>query len=329
MINIVFYLLVVLRLDLKLGTMNDKESNMNTKEILASLERSTGKFPEKALRAAIENKDEIIPDLLRFITYAKEHAEDISKQKTNYFIGHMYALYLLAQFRETSAYGPIIDLFGTMQEEIIHDITGDIITEDLHRILASVYGGDDRLIKKLIENKKAPPYVRAAAIESFVTMVNTGLETRENVIDYYAQLYRGKLERKFSFPWNILVSCTTDLNPGELFEEIEKAYNEGLFETGFISMDEIEREKKWSIEESMELIIKRGNYSLINDTIAEMNWWACFRDSPGKYEDNNEYNKSGADNKFKPIRTTPKTGRNEPCPCGSGKKFKKCCGKQG
>jgi len=22
----------------------------------------------------------------------------------------------------------------------------------------------------------------------------------------------------------------------------------------------------------------------------------------------------------------PKTGRNEPCPCGSGKKFKKCCG---
>ncbi|MGC4063720.1 MAG: YchJ family protein [Polyangiaceae bacterium] len=23
----------------------------------------------------------------------------------------------------------------------------------------------------------------------------------------------------------------------------------------------------------------------------------------------------------------PKTGRNDPCPCGSGKKFKKCCGK--
>ena len=25
-------------------------------------------------------------------------------------------------------------------------------------------------------------------------------------------------------------------------------------------------------------------------------------------------------------RTTPKTGRNDPCPCGSGKKYKKCCG---
>jgi uncharacterized protein YecA (UPF0149 family) len=29
-----------------------------------------------------------------------------------------------------------------------------------------------------------------------------------------------------------------------------------------------------------------------------------------------------------PIRrTTPKVGRNDPCPCGSGKKYKKCCGK--
>jgi hypothetical protein len=28
-----------------------------------------------------------------------------------------------------------------------------------------------------------------------------------------------------------------------------------------------------------------------------------------------------------PIRTSGKVGRNEPCPCGSGKKYKKCCGK--
>jgi len=27
------------------------------------------------------------------------------------------------------------------------------------------------------------------------------------------------------------------------------------------------------------------------------------------------------------VRETPKIGRNDPCPCGSGKKYKKCCGK--
>jgi uncharacterized protein YecA (UPF0149 family) len=25
-------------------------------------------------------------------------------------------------------------------------------------------------------------------------------------------------------------------------------------------------------------------------------------------------------------RIAPKVGRNDPCPCGSGKKFKQCCG---
>ena len=27
------------------------------------------------------------------------------------------------------------------------------------------------------------------------------------------------------------------------------------------------------------------------------------------------------------IRNQPKVGRNDPCPCGSGKKYKKCCGR--
>lgn len=27
-----------------------------------------------------------------------------------------------------------------------------------------------------------------------------------------------------------------------------------------------------------------------------------------------------------PVRAEKKVGRNEPCPCGSGKKYKKCCG---
>ena len=26
------------------------------------------------------------------------------------------------------------------------------------------------------------------------------------------------------------------------------------------------------------------------------------------------------------VNEGPKVGRNDPCPCGSGKKFKKCCG---
>ncbi|TAN39853.1 MAG: YchJ family protein [Nitrospirae bacterium] len=35
---------------------------------------------------------------------------------------------------------------------------------------------------------------------------------------------------------------------------------------------------------------------------------------------------SGEAPSLKPVvRTEPKVGRNDPCPCGSGKKYKKCC----
>jgi uncharacterized protein YecA (UPF0149 family) len=28
-----------------------------------------------------------------------------------------------------------------------------------------------------------------------------------------------------------------------------------------------------------------------------------------------------------PVRKDKRVGRNDPCPCGSGKKYKKCCGR--
>lgn len=30
--------------------------------------------------------------------------------------------------------------------------------------------------------------------------------------------------------------------------------------------------------------------------------------------------------KTEPVKVAKEPGRNDPCPCGSGKKFKKCCG---
>jgi uncharacterized protein len=37
----------------------------------------------------------------------------------------------------------------------------------------------------------------------------------------------------------------------------------------------------------------------------------------------------GRSPQFEPNRAASKVGRNGPCPCGSGKKFKKCCGRNG
>jgi preprotein translocase subunit SecA len=42
----------------------------------------------------------------------------------------------------------------------------------------------------------------------------------------------------------------------------------------------------------------------------------------------NEYNDPSENVKQEPIKVGPKIGRNDPCPCGSGKKYKQCHGKE-
>ena len=64
----------------------------------------------------------------------------------------------------------------------------------------------------------------------------------------------------------------------------------------------------------------------VEDTVAEMGWWACFHKDRTKKPaaSNSKLNQVAPSNQIK--RPAAKTGRNEPCPCGSGKKYKKCCG---
>ena len=52
-------------------------------------------------------------------------------------------------------------------------------------------------------------------------------------------------------------------------------------------------------------------------------WTAIIGIEPDKPEDISEMQRLM--NPPKPIQAGPKVGRNDPCPCGSNKKFKKCC----
>jgi SEC-C motif-containing protein len=48
-----------------------------------------------------------------------------------------------------------------------------------------------------------------------------------------------------------------------------------------------------------------------------------------KKEDDQWFYEDGTISPVTIVRSSPKVGRNDPCPCGSGKKYKHCCGKAG
>jgi preprotein translocase subunit SecA len=57
---------------------------------------------------------------------------------------------------------------------------------------------------------------------------------------------------------------------------------------------------------------------------------AAFQEQANQSANQTQKNRSTKQGETSPVtirRTYPKVGRNDPCPCGSGKKYKNCHGK--
>jgi hypothetical protein len=297
-----------------------------TRDILGQLTFNDGEFPEDAVKRALLCKESIIPELLKILKSAKKDAKKLAKQDD--YMAHIYAMFLLAFFREKKAY-PLLADFFSLPGELTHDLTGDVVTEDLGRILASVSCGDPCLMKKLIENRKVNEYVRCAALNGIVVLVAVGELPREEAMDYFQTLFREKLERKTSCIWGSLICDCLDMHPAEVFKDIQRAFKEGWVEPHYVTFEEVQAEMRSDREKTMQELRDNGRFRLVEDPAKEMEWWACFHDEE---EDNGPYSPYDDDLQIDPellpkpiIREGPRIGRNDPCPCGSGKKYKKCC----
>lgn len=302
---------------------------MELDEVLKALSRFTPKYPTEAVEAAMGMQERITPELLRILEDTVTRAEEIvANDPDEEYFAHMYALFLLAQFRETPAY-PLVVRIARLGESLLESLVGESVTEDLFRILASVCDGDLDPVKALIEDPALYEYARVAALDSLSVLLIEEAVSRDEVMAYYKSLFAGKLERKQSMVWDSLAYNSVKLYPEEVAEDIMTAYAEGLVDSGFMNPRDVERALKKGKEAVLQQFAERAN-GYIKNTVDEMEWWACFSEpersapaqktpaapprvsSPRSYLDQT-------------IRQAPKIGRNDPCPCGSGKKYKKCC----
>jgi hypothetical protein len=288
---------------------------MEIEEILKELEYGRGYFPYEAVQEAIRRKEEIIPELIKILEYTEKNIHKIENDPD--YVAHMFAMFLLAQFREKRAYPLVVKIFSH-PGETSEKIAGDFVTEHLARVLASLSNGDTTLIKQLIENRKAYEYVRAAALQALLILVINGQISREELIDYFKSLVREKLERKPSIIWIDIALFSSYLCAEELYEDIKLACQKGLIENSFFSMEDFDEYLAKGWEKSLEELKSEQDYRFIEDTVECMRGYGCFE--PERETDFNTLYLP------EPQPERRKIGRNEPCPCGSGKKYKKCCG---
>jgi hypothetical protein len=310
-------------------------------EFLQPLQSITRPFPQEAVEAAIERREESIPHLLQTLEWVVQNPAEASNAEPLYML-HLFALYLLAQFREVRALPWILQLFRLPQYE---GLTGDLATEGLANILASTCGGDIVSIQALIEDQTADEWVRGAAVQSLAVLVVQGLQPREVIAHYFGELLHSRLEREPSNVWDNLISACTGLRLSEHLDAIGKLFAEGIADPWHVGWAEVQADINLPANLTDDQARK---YRLIDDTIAEMDFWHCFKPESAEEFDGDplddgdpfanlnedsilsesldeEYGQAG----IPQVRATPKIGRNDPCPCASGLKYKKCCGKDG
>ena len=251
---------------------------METAEILHQFERGTGKFARAAVEEALAHREEVTPELLRILEDTVDRAAELGADGD--CMSHLYAMFLLAQFRESRAY-PLVVRFASLPSDLLDSLCGDFLTMDLGRVLASVCGGEMERIQSVVENEDADEWARGAAISSLVTLVAAGQKSRDEIVSYFARLFRGKLAREWSHVWDALVSYTSDLYPAELLDDIERAYEEGVVDPGYIGFDDVKRDLAIRKDQVLARLADDPNLRLVEDTVAEMGWWACYRDDKG------------------------------------------------
>ncbi|MCL2206125.1 MAG: DUF1186 domain-containing protein [Treponema sp.] len=286
---------------------------MTVQEIIDALTPNTDRFPREALAAATQHKEELIPHLLNALDYVCDSAEEMMAEDSSYDL-YFYAIYLLAQFREKQAFSKLIRLLKK-EKEILDYFLGDVITDGSSRCLCSVYDGNLELLKELIEDTNAYEYARNAALETYGFITRGDPVARKEMIDYLRRYIHEQLKDDTSSMPSFVSSVVLEEHIFELIPDIKFLYDRNLidhfFHGGYDSF----------LDFIFDYQLETKNI-FIDDVIEELQHWAKYQQKP-KPQPSLPVEKPPAGDPVQ--KTKKKIGRNDPCPCNSGKKYKKCC----
>jgi hypothetical protein len=298
------------------------------------------RFPVEAIRAANENRAAVVPVFLRAIeAYLAApglgNAAAASRSHALFFVFH-----LLGQWREKAAYRLLAQLLRRPRDEI-DVIFGGAITETTHRVMAAVFDGDPGPLYDVILGPKAEEFIRSRMFDALAMVTLRGELPREEAGRFLRACYAELEPQEENFAWDGWQCAIAMLGLAELKPQVEQAFARGFINNVWLEFKHFERDLQHAIDHpgAPPLHGPDNEYTLFGDTIEELSGWYSFRPKPAENDDStidgddgggsstiDDDNKSGWYGFQTPVVNPFKhVGRDDPCPCGSGRKFKKCC----
>src|ERR1700738_1574248 len=276
-----------------------------------------GKLPVEAIRAAQADREAMVPIFLRTIDDFLSLEGSVDPDAL-FFIFH-----LLGEWREKSAYWPLAVLLR-LPGDVLDTILGDSITETTHRVMAAVFDGDPEPLYEIIRDPEADEYVRAKMCQTIAMLTRRGDLPRDATAAFLRDCFSQLEPQKDCYVWSGWLDAVAWLALTELKPLVKEAFLRKSIHPGWLTFRDFEEDLQYTVEHpDAEPLHADGNLTLFGDTVAELSGWAGFKPKAANKD------KSGwglLDSLGTPHREpSRKVGRNDPCPCGSGKKFKKCC----
>jgi hypothetical protein len=292
-------------------------------KIIKEMSIFTGHFPKDAINGATAHYSELRPQLLASLDYVYENRASLLKENSDYYL-YSFAMFLAAQVKDTSAF-PALVRYLSMTEDEIEFFLNDTLTEDFCYILRETFNGDVDSLKKIIENDGYYLFARMVAMDTLILVFHDGFIHREELLAFIRSLIARTPKDDCSDLAEITAKAVMEAHFTELIPDIKVLYDSDVIDTFSVCTYE-----KF-VKHTFDLNYRSFAYSRVDmgDIIGNMGSWACFQEeSPHRssktYEDNDDTEEYEEKNDA-PYRPAKKIGRNEPCPCGSGKKYKKCC----
>jgi hypothetical protein len=290
---------------------------MDVAKIIDQLTHANG-LPKAALRVASAHRVEMVSVFLDAIdSYLALAPTDRAKPNPLFFIFH-----LLGEWREKSAYRPIARLLRCPSHEV-DAILGDATTGTSHRVMAAVYEGDPRPLYDIILDPNADEFIRSRMCEALAMAVLAGELDRDVAGRFLRDAFMELCPQARSFVWNGWQNAIAMLGLSELTILVKRAFDRRFIDPQWLEYRHFVRNLESAIRQPDQY---REEFSRFGNTVEELSGWHCFSE---EYLNRRDQMLEDADPNYlvdQPYRNPFKgVGRNDRCPCGSGKKFKQCC----
>ena len=285
------------------------------RQMLRRLEFPPHPFPAADGRLVAANQDRFRPALLGMVRGILDpHVkQEVIAGRHNY-MGYVAAIYILAGARD-QALLPLL-LRVTIDPDLARFHLRNENWLDLPRILATVAQQDLAPIIRLAAWRPLPGASRGLILRTLTLLFLWKHTSRENIVQTLRQNFEAGIPASDLDLWDVVLDACCSVHPHEVMGYLRRQMSPAVCRGLRVSHADMENLNLVPAEK------------VIADARAgdagPLQGWEDFaeivREGASSSEGECDINKA------KPIQAAPKAGRNDPCPCGSGRKFKKCCG---